>query len=441
MKTIRNLLLFIIISFCSLFICDNVFAASASISVKGTSRKIIVGETVKVTITVSSSSKSSPLGAWEFDVKYDSTKLSLVGSTLESKTRSVGYSNNDSTFSKTYTMTFKAKKSGTAKVYVDNSLVVDFNTEKPLTSSEGSTSLSIITQSELEASYSKDNYLSSLSVSGYNLTPKFDKNTLEYSLEVENDVREITVSAKANDSKAEVEGTGKHSLVEGSNEIKVSVTAENGNVRNYVLNVIVKELDPVYINIEEKTYTVVRKTEDLEYPTTFIPTTTIIQSETVPAFESTITGYLLVALRDENGNVEFYIVDGDTYKLYKETSFSGIVLYIIEPEKDDIPEGYELTSMSIAGVATNAYKSDSANYPLLYGINVQTGKTNWYTYDEDELTLQRYMEPKNVEVEEVDATKYFIIIGILGGSTILLLVFILLLNSKLRKYVSKKIAK
>lgn len=34
-----------------------------------------------------------------------------------------------------------------------------------------------MTQSELEATYSKNNYLSNLEVEGYTLTPEFDKDT------------------------------------------------------------------------------------------------------------------------------------------------------------------------------------------------------------------------------------------------------------------------
>ena len=155
MKKIKNIILILTICILSLMYSSNVYAAGSTISVKGTNRKVVVGETIKVTITVSS---SKSLGSWEFDVKYDTDKLSLVSSTLEGKTRSVGFVSDSKTKSKTYTMTFKAKKSGTAKVYVDNSLVFGYD-ESMLPASEGNTSLTLITQEELEASYSKDNYL------------------------------------------------------------------------------------------------------------------------------------------------------------------------------------------------------------------------------------------------------------------------------------------
>ena len=107
MKKINNIIFGFIICIISFMNSSTVFAASSSIAVKGTNKKVIVGETIKVTITVSS---TKSLGSWEFDVKYDTDKLTLVSSTLEGKTRSVGFVSDSSTKSKTYTMTFKANQ-------------------------------------------------------------------------------------------------------------------------------------------------------------------------------------------------------------------------------------------------------------------------------------------------------------------------------------------
>lgn len=435
MKKIKNIILILTICILSLMYSSNVYAAGSTISVKGTNRKVVVGETIKVTITVSS---SKSLGSWEFDVKYDTDKLSLVSSTLEGKTRSVGFVSDSKTKSKTYTMTFKAKKSGTAKVYVDNSLVFGYD-ESMLPASEGNTSLTLITQAELEASYSKDNYLKSLSVDGYDLTPDFNKETLEYSLELENDIREIKVSAAANDSKSDVEGTGKHELVEGENKITISVTAENGNVRNYIINATVKELNPINVTVDDKNYTVVRKAEQLDAPSTFVGTTTTINGEEVPAFESSITGYLIVGLKDESGNISYFIYDDNTYTLYEERLFNGITLYVKEPLESEIPESYVKSDLSIGGVPTVVYRSEENPYPVIYGINVQTGQTNFYNLDEEEMTLQRLIIKEKI-VEETTKGSYVYLVVLLSITNVLLLIFLILLNVKLRKANNKKIA-
>lgn len=87
------------------------------------------------------------------------------------------------------------------------------------------------------ASETKDfnNYLSSLTVSNYTLTPTFSPEVTEYTVvPAENDVS-VTVSATAVSGKSVVEGTGEHVLVRGVNTIQVIVTAENGSQRVYTV--------------------------------------------------------------------------------------------------------------------------------------------------------------------------------------------------------------
>lgn len=88
---------------------------------------------------------------------------------------------------------------------------------------------------------SPNNWLSSLSVSGYALTPSFAGGTTNYSLIVENNVNNISVSATTVNSRASIAGTGGKDLVVGTNTIPVTVTAQNGTVRTYTLTVIRKD--------------------------------------------------------------------------------------------------------------------------------------------------------------------------------------------------------
>lgn len=84
-----------------------------------------------------------------------------------------------------------------------------------------------------------NNWLKSLRVNGYNLTPTFAVNlTTEYSLIVPASVSSITVSAAAVNSRAKIEGQGTYQLSEGTNNISVTVTAQSGTVRTYKLTVV-----------------------------------------------------------------------------------------------------------------------------------------------------------------------------------------------------------
>jgi len=86
-----------------------------------------------------------------------------------------------------------------------------------------------------------NNKLSSLSVEGYQITPTFHMNTLEYSLIVDPFVDGVQVNAAAIDSKATITGTGYSGLNTGLNELIVLVTAENGTVRSYKLSITKRE--------------------------------------------------------------------------------------------------------------------------------------------------------------------------------------------------------
>ncbi|HHX32884.1 MAG TPA: hypothetical protein GX713_01500, partial [Mollicutes bacterium] len=55
---------------------------------------------------------------------------------------------------------------------------------------------------------STNNYLKSLSIEGASLTPKFNKSTLEYSVELEPKTEKIKISAQLEDSKSSLKGTG-----------------------------------------------------------------------------------------------------------------------------------------------------------------------------------------------------------------------------------------
>lgn len=90
---------------------------------------------------------------------------------------------------------------------------------------------------------SPNNTLNSLSVEGHDITPSFERFATTFDLIVENSVSQISVNAAKADSKASVAGDGNVDLNVGNNEVKVVVTAENGDVRTYTINVVRKEAE------------------------------------------------------------------------------------------------------------------------------------------------------------------------------------------------------
>ena len=91
---------------------------------------------------------------------------------------------------------------------------------------------------------SPNNKLSGLGVDGFSLTPTFSRDTQEYNLIVDSSVNNITVNAGAADSSARVDGAGGITLQSGGNDITIAVTAQNGNVRTYVIHVVKQDGGP-----------------------------------------------------------------------------------------------------------------------------------------------------------------------------------------------------
>ncbi|NLV47224.1 MAG: SH3 domain-containing protein [Clostridiaceae bacterium] len=116
-----------------------------------------------------------------------------------------------------------------------------------------------------------NNWLKSLIVEGYQLTPGFTAaNTGEYDLIVENNVSSINLTGTLVTSLATVSGTGVKQLAVGENIFPVVVTAENGSQRTYTVS-ITRRGDPS----TQPTPTPSPPPEDLTANTLIIKDTTI----------------------------------------------------------------------------------------------------------------------------------------------------------------------
>jgi len=89
---------------------------------------------------------------------------------------------------------------------------------------------------------SSDSTLKALSVAGYGIGFAPDKET--YYLVVPNEVTSLDVSYEVNDAAANAKMDAPAALAEGTNRIKITVTAENGTSRTYTLVVTRKGIEP-----------------------------------------------------------------------------------------------------------------------------------------------------------------------------------------------------
>ena len=423
MKKLKYLLFVIFIFGVGFKVCD-----AASLSVSSNKKTVAVGSTVTVTVNASGAA------GWEYCISYDSSVLSLSSSTVGNNgTESCVLTGSTITGGESVKFIFKARKSGkstvtvkSAAMYNDEGISINF--------SKGSVSINAKTQAEIEASYSDNAYLSNLRVEDYEITPEFKKDVYEYNLEVENNVEKITIRGTKADSSASISGTGEKELTEGMNVFKVIVTAEKGNKKTYVINVNRKELNPIEVKVGNDNLTVVRKSEALTPPTYYTSTTIKINDEDVPAFVSEITGYTLVGLKDEDGNISLYSYKNGEYKPYVQIGTEGFIF--IPEETDELISGYTNNKeIKINDVEVKAYVGEDKNdFVLVYGMNARTGEKNWYQYDTKEGTFQRYVESENNDSK--DYQLYFwltVVFAVLSGITIVLVIVLMALNSKIRK--------
>lgn len=278
---------------------------------------------------------------------------------------------------------------------------------------------------------SGDNALASLGVDGKELSPAFNRDTLEYSVELEPDTTSINVSASPSHGGASISGAGTREVVDGENRLEIVVTAENGATRTYVLNASVKEYNPIKQKVDGKEYTVVRKKSLLKGPENYTETTTMINGEEVPAFTSEVTKYTLVGLRNESGNINLYVYKDGNYTLYNEYNFNKVILYPIEIPSDKIPSGYEKSKIIYNDDELVAYKmNELSHFAILYGMNVETGEEHIYMYDEEEDTIQIYNDEKIKVLEDELEKMKLIVAGLSGVSAFLLLLCIIISCSK-----------
>ena len=90
----------------------------------------------------------------------------------------------------------------------------------------------------LPASGDGDNTLKSLSVTDYSIEPTFDSDVLNYEVNVPAGTTKVTVNANANSTKAKVTGAGEIDITEDTTVVTITVTAEVGDEKKYVLTIL-----------------------------------------------------------------------------------------------------------------------------------------------------------------------------------------------------------
>ena len=411
MKNIKLIAIFLI----SFFIGISVANASATLSVNRNT--IEVGQSVTATVRVTGA-------GWDI-------RITGTGSTPGCSDRFVDDSGTGRDVTRNLTITCRSNSIGTINFTISGLVAPASGGTRNISGSRSVTVTPVIPKSP-------NNNLASLSVNGFELTPAFDKEVLEYSVSVPPNTDTVTIEGTREQNNANVEGLGSREVKEGLNRLEIKVTAQNGDVKTYIINVTVEEADPIIVTVNGRTFWVVRQKDSLTMPEGFDETTVMIDDEEVPAFYSEITKITLVGLRDEDDNIALFIYnekDGSFIK-YNEVIGNGIILSImISP---NIPKRFTESTCLIGGLEVTCYiYNESSDFVLVYGMNMETGETGFYIFDKKYETLQRYNEGLIKELEKTNQ-QFLIITGIFGVG---LLISTIALISISRKKKPKKMKK
>lgn len=420
--------------FCLMFLVFMPIVNAGSFSVSSSASSVSVGSSVTIYV-----SASDAVGRFS----VSSSDSSVVA--FNDNASSVWLDNSSSSFK------FVAKSAGRAVITVTPSDCAGYD-EKEITGSKsitinvnsgsssnsggstggGSTNKKTVVNDTLKSSI---NYLSSLGVEGFNLSPAFDKEVTEYDVELPNGTSSINVTGEKESSSSYVTGLGEVSVSEGVNNISVVVSAENGAKRTYSIRATVLEEEPVVVNVDGADFTLIRKSESMPSVSDYYTLSSVsINDKDIPCYVSDVTGYKLVALKDSSGNVSLYRYSDNTYIKYNEFGFNYLKLSMTTP--DNAPDGYDLSSVVIDEKEVNAYVKEGS-LPLIYGVNLETGEANFYSYDSSEGTIQKF-------ISKTDNSKYYpyIIFGLVGlclFEFIMLICVVVSKNKKMKKILRNKL--
>lgn len=467
MRRIRSIILTMMLILTTTLFSRVPVLAAANISVSVNKSNVKVGDTVTVTLSITSGygaqgvlKKSSgvlggssdeyfTIGAGVGDVQSFSYKATSVGSCtfsiqepLDDTTDVDGGTPSIGVGSATVTVTSASSNndSNSNKDNKDNS-----------GSNTGNDSNANKDNENKEEKKSSNASLGSLVISAGTLSPEFSAATKDYTATVDYSCSSLAVTANPADSKASVTSvTGNDSLEVGENTVSVVVTAEDGSTSTY--NIVVTrraEDDPENadkqdnwkkFDINGTEWTMVNDIPEDVVTEGFEHSKTVIDGLEYNTLHGTFGDITLVYLQSESGNGLFVYdaAQNAAYEFVRINSESHFIVVLL-PKVDDVPEGYNEISLSIEGKGvatayqTKAEKTDdkTKDFYLVYAIN-DNGESGWYTYDSVDGTYMRTeLSTPTVAQEENDTTKSELVPGIANKylvlAAILVLVIIILL--------------
>lgn len=379
---------------------------------------VTVGSTFTVRVNV-----KGPVYIGTVKVKYDTNYLQYVSGDLgfgyQQGSMIVMDKENAQPGNMSFSMTFKALKTGTTTIDNYENFLADFDLNR-LDVVEGWSKITI------NAPYtaSGNNNLSSLSISPGTLSPGFSAGTTSYSAWVSNSTTSVAVSAKAADGKAKVAVWGNTGLDVGNNTVTVQVTAENGSKKTYTITVnraagstggntggsapapddtpspspTATPEPQVTVTLPDDTQLPVSNQlpEGVSVPAGFESSQLEVDGQTLPTAVHQDGGLVAVYLAGDEGHpAGFYFYNEKTREVQAMTPVAmstGKLTLVDLPQELVVPEGYTSTLMELGGQQHTVLVPDDTEEPnhyIVYAMD-EEGKLGLYLYDVEQESFQRY---------------------------------------------------
>lgn len=255
---------------------------------------------------------------------------------------------------------------------------------------------------------SSNNYLKTIKIDKYNL--KFNKNTLSYNIVVDDEVDKISINYETEDSKASATIDNDGTLKLGNNTITITVVAENGSSRKYVLNVRRGN----YVSNNEKDIIAALKDEDG-------PKTIKVKVDSEDDTKN-ISSTVIDLLNKSDKELVFVVSKEDqttyTVKINKNNinNYNYELLFVSEYEKDIKTAANNNKYLSLV-VKNNNGMSIKATFNVYVGDKDIKGLKELDLYYYDDTTKKLVLLEKGIKVDndyvelELDNNHNYVLLG------------------------------
>jgi len=246
---------------------------------------------------------------------------------------------------------------------------------------------------------SNDNNLKELIIEGFEL--QFSSDKTNYTIEIDNSIDNVVINASANDEKASVSINNIEQLKVGNNTIIIDVTAENGSVKTYTINVIRK--DNVPITTLDKLEETLNTTEKDQVIVEIKDNNSILTTKMLTSIKDSKKEVVINKYDDDNNIIYSWVIDG------KKVTDTKSINTNIKFNSDNFDAISELTNYADAVYLNFEHSGDlpeNTKVKVYVGERYKNGDlVNIYYFDEKD----NKMENIEMEIEVKDGYVEFVL--------------------------------